>query len=198
MASRKTYFDSNSTDSEDSSDCSKRFSRVRRKTREPKVFTDNAIKAREVRLRKKMYMENLERELAKEKAKVKKLESMLETQTQVICKHEKDVKYLRNVLANSTEIGKLLQSINLNTCMNVGNSINRHLTSAPINHWLPDFNEPLFSDLDMSEENQIDDHSYSLPMLDVYDDKEEAPGVCLHISRNRVDLEFCSTCNDNS
>nr|XP_022900392.1 cyclic AMP-responsive element-binding protein 3-like isoform X3 [Onthophagus taurus] len=83
----------------------------------PRCFTRNALMARENRLRKKMYVESLERNMAKLTQENRKLKSKVENQSQMINQLTKEVRYVKNVLANSTDITTILRSIHHNTAV---------------------------------------------------------------------------------
>lgn len=100
----------------------------RRPTRQPKCFSKNAMMARENRLKKKMYIESLEKEVAALKAENKKIASLLENQSFLISDLRKEIRYLKSILANSADISKLIRSIHQNTGMSVSTSLDHSLT----------------------------------------------------------------------
>lgn len=108
----------------------------RRPTRQPKCFSKNAMMARENRLKKKMYIESLEREVAALKAENKKIASLVENQSYLIAELRKEIRYLKSILANSADISRLIRSINESTGMSVGTSLDDSLTvhkqSSPV------------------------------------------------------------------
>lgn len=65
----------------------------RRPTRQPKCFSKNAMMARENRLKKKMYIESLEREVAALKGENKKIASLVENQSFLIGELRKEIRY---------------------------------------------------------------------------------------------------------
>lgn len=87
----------------------------KRPKRQPKCFSRNALMARENRLKKKMYIENLEREVLCLKADNKKMNGVVENQSFLIAELRKEIKYLKSVLANSADISRLIRNINQNT-----------------------------------------------------------------------------------
>lgn len=89
----------------------------KRPKRQPKCFSRNALMARENRLKKKMYIENLEREVLCLKADNKKMNGVVENQSFLIAELRKEIKYLKSVLANSADISRLIRNINQNTGM---------------------------------------------------------------------------------
>ncbi|KAI4459615.1 bzip transcription factor [Holotrichia oblita] len=197
---------------------------VRLPTRQPKCFTKNAVMARQNRLRKKKYMQDLESQVSKLKHENKSLSSILNNQSKLIVELRRELKYTKSVLANSSDISKLLRLINNNTGMSVSTSLNSSLsltsnclskkgTRASVGEatdlddsllipdlglFYEDFNEaavgikgtitePRHSNIALKE------HNYTT--LDCHD---EDAGVCLHVSKHRVSLEFCSICSNNA
>lgn len=82
--------------------------------RKPKCFTRNAVLARQNRLKKKKYVEDLESELNDLRKENSKLKVSLSGYTKDVELVRKENIYLRNVLANSKEISQLIRSINVN------------------------------------------------------------------------------------
>lgn len=95
-----------------------------RAAKKQKCFSKNALMARENRLKKKLYVQNLEDTVEKYRDENKKLSSIVDNQSTVIEDLRKEVKYLKNVLTNSTDIGRLLKSINQNMQMSVPSQLN--------------------------------------------------------------------------
>ncbi|KAK4881001.1 hypothetical protein RN001_004320 [Aquatica leii] len=53
------------------------------------------------------------------------------------------------------------------------------------------------SDAPISIATALDEHNYTSKLTsDVLD--EELPGVCLHVNKHRVSLEFCAACHNNA
>lgn len=100
----------------------------RRPTRQPKCFSKNAMMARENRLKKKLYIESLEKEVAALKAENKKIASLVENQSFLISELKKEIRYLKSILANSADISRLIRSIHENTGMSVSTSLDDSLT----------------------------------------------------------------------
>lgn len=100
----------------------------RRPTRQPKCFTKNAMMARENRLKKKIYIESLEREVAALKNENKKIASLVENQSFLIGELRKEIRYLKSILANSADISRLIRSIHESTGMSVSTSLDDSLT----------------------------------------------------------------------
>lgn len=82
--------------------------------RRPKCFSRNAVLARENRLKKKKYIEDLENELQSLRRENSKLKVSLSGYTKDVQLVRKENVYLRNVLANSKQLSHLLRSINVN------------------------------------------------------------------------------------
>uniref|UniRef100_A0A1L8DD43 BZIP domain-containing protein n=1 Tax=Nyssomyia neivai TaxID=330878 RepID=A0A1L8DD43_9DIPT len=126
---------------------------------DPNVFNRNALMARENRKRKKELMEQLEREVIELREKSKKLHWNLARKTAVIknLKHER--KYFQSVIANQTEIVKLLRTLNTNG-IPISSSIERSLStvgqprkSIPS----PDSSTPFHDDRQETDDDYSDD-----------------------------------------
>lgn len=217
----------------------------RNPTRKPTCNSKNALMARENRLKKKMYVENLEGKIDALNENNKDLKKVINRQEFLIRSLRKEVKYLKSVLANSNDILKVLKSINASTGFPVASSVKNEFTkplvftkpepientlniisedfdfgndfnfdgnSSFLNEIFPELSDCLpdsfnfLSDIpDFAKEDyrkssessgiSLDDHSYSVK--DEVSVKEDV-GICLHISKQRVSLEFCAICAENS
>lgn len=219
-------------------------------SRKPKSYNRNALMARENRIKKKLYVENLEQTVEKIRDENKKLSSILDNQSTVISDLRKELKYLKNVLANSSDIGRLLKCINQNTGMPVTSSVNNNIKfeatrrehpwsedaksqleelnnltvdefngefsscsisprlETDLNNWndlFSDLQSPILcpedSSLKLWEDvtpaplaDHNNEHNYTNNSLS----KADNVGVCLHIARHKVSLEFCSSCSENA
>jgi ATF/CREB family transcription factor len=90
----------------------------------PKVSNRNALMARENRLRKKQYVEELEQEIEAVKMENKKLRQMMKKKNGEITKLEMDRTYLKSILVNKTEIFSLLKTVQ-NTRIPISNTPQR-------------------------------------------------------------------------
>lgn len=224
----------------------------------PKCPSRNAVMARMNRLKKKKFLESLERDVARLSDENAKLKQTLEGQSSLVCSLRKEVNYLKGVLANNKEISMLIKSIH-NTGLPVTSSLSKQ---SPINqmHSAADHNyvctrsdssiatsfsglfdidsATLASDDEKQQVAIIDDVSLSLSMppdntldLPLLSPSERDPydtefsgcysvqpttlnspvtgsaagdelfmdvGVCLHVAKRRVSLEFCSSCSSNA
>ncbi|CAH1128525.1 unnamed protein product [Ceutorhynchus assimilis] len=253
MSKRSRYVSESTCTSDEEMDYPRnnQQARSRKPTRIPKCFTKNALMARENRLRKKQYIASLEQQASTLKEANKDLNKLLSNQSCTIDNLKKEVKYLKNVLANSSSIGKLLQAINAGTGMAVSTSINKKL-SIPIakknvpenvsrhpweetatyptyptpestmsspnfqqldNELLLDMDIPIEMDNeelleilneDVLESPIMDEHNYynsfkgEADEETVTEEEEEDDGICLHVSKNKVSLEFCQSCSDKA
>lgn len=234
------------------------YRKLERERKRPMCSSKNAVLARKNRLKKKYFVESLQRDVARLSDENAKLKQTLEGQSSVVCSLRKEVYYLKGVLANSKEISMLLKSVR-NTRLPVTSSISKHCQRNQI-YSTADHNyvctrngssiESSFSDLvnDDSAHLTLDDEKGPVPVLaDVplslsmpHDNVVELPllspshgnlfdtefcgcysvqpatfdspeagcaaddelfmdaGVCLHVAKRRVSLEFCSTCSSNA
>ncbi|XP_030752514.1 uncharacterized protein LOC115879700 [Sitophilus oryzae] len=253
--------------------------KTRKPTRVPKCFSKNALMARENRLKKKMYISELEGQVAALKHDNKKLNGVVEKQARMINDFTREIKYLKSVISNSEDIRKLIRNINVSTGLAVSTSIDNQLAdsttkaSSPlykqvvpdvefsnnakgdtlkfdlkkhpweeqdpsyVNYPTPDstysyYGSPefeelkndglLLDDMDLPLEmdsdellNMIDEKALESPSISTDDysnyhspikseyssaieNDDSDVGVCLHVSKNKVSLEFCPTCCDNA
>ncbi|XP_072382985.1 CREB/ATF bZIP transcription factor-like isoform X2 [Diabrotica undecimpunctata] len=135
--------------------------------RKPRCLSKNAQMARENRLRKKLYLNKLEREVLSLRNDNKKLNSILKNQSLIIKDLKQEKKYLNSVIANSGDIKNLIRNIHTST------------------DDLFQINSPTSS---------LEDHNYTTQDVHENDDA----GVCLHVSKHRVSLEFCSKCSETA
>lgn len=137
----------------------------------------NAEAARQNRLKKKKYMEDLEKDRSRLKAEnviVKTRCSELQTKNR---KLETEVAYLRSVLANQSTLATLIKNIPGIPGVNLTTS----LTTMPRKR--PCENPGKTSSTSPSAKRSRND---SL---------RHSGGVCLHVSKEKVSLEFCSQCS---
>lgn len=180
---------------------------------DPNTSNRNALMARENRRKKKEYLTKLEEEVDEYKSENKKLRRILKQQFKMAekLKHEKD--YLRNVLANQTQITSLLnlfknqsnasQSTASSPALSTTSSVQQDLLGRDFD--FPDsFDESLLpketddffkyipdqNDLSLHN-NLIGDHNYTSG------NKSDA-GVCLHVCGSHLSLEFCVNCSDSA
>ncbi|XP_066300271.1 CREB/ATF bZIP transcription factor-like [Branchiostoma lanceolatum] len=130
----------------------------------------NAEAARQNRLRKKHYVQDLEGKvdtLAKENTSLKKENSKMQT---AITSLEEELEYLKSVLANQSSLANLLKNIDTTEGVSL-------TTSFPSNR---------------KRKAGEKDHDYSKGKKKKNTDN--SGGVCLHVNKDQVSLEFCSKC----
>lgn len=228
---------------------------AQRPGRKPKCFSKNALLARENRLKKKLHIAQIEKEVCSLRNENKKLSTIVDTQSHLITELRKEVKYLKSVIVNSKDISKLIRNINQSSGMSVSSSLDENLSlnnvcipklKQPVSRKVPhpwedqkpldDYfsSEPYFMpspDQGLCEDfdnNFLDDINFNLPFdmpeddfLDVSLDQEEKVGkpfeehnytltkkiedeaiddvgVCLHVSKHHISLEFCASCSENA
>lgn len=133
------------------------------------VGNKNAIAARLNRLKKKEYVSSLEKKvslLSSENGGLKRENSELTKRVEEL---EDETRYLRAVLANESMLAQLLSRLSGVNGMKLSSS--------------------LFQGCEANE------HDYALPGKRVkVEEKERAGGVCLHVDRDHVSVEFCTKC----
>lgn len=234
----------------------------RKPTRVPnlKIQNRNAVLARENRLRKKMLMEELENSNEELQAENRKLQKMMKFKDRKNEELMKEVRYLKSVIANRTEIVSVLKSLpqsiapKTKEIVQQEKPVQQHYAescassdtlSCDINDengtkdiiddpFLPTITDDFFLNLDIATEwdeilknpfnsattNFTDYPEISSPAASpsssgvssehnyYYDEKllesidneelEDSAGICVHINRGKVSLEFCAVCHNNS
>ena len=136
----------------------------------------NAEAARQNRLKKKRYLEELE----KEHSDVKRENVILKTKCheyQQRCQRlQAEVEYLKNVIANESMLSSLIQ--------NIPNVPNVNLTSSFASRKRP-----------LAGSSTDKDGSAALKKSKPSKDVKSSSGVCLHVAKDLVSIEFCQHCS---
>lgn len=144
-----------------------------RQNQSSQMINKNAIAARLNRLRKKEYVSSLEKKvgiLSTENNVLKQENSQLTKRVEEL---EDETRYLRAVLANESMLAQLLSRLSGVNGMKLSSS--------------------LFQGIDSN------DHDYALPRKRVkVEEKETSGGVCLHVDKNHVSVEFCTKCAESA
>lgn len=144
-----------------------------RKNQPSCVTNKNAIAARLNRLKKKEYVTSLEKKvgiLSTENNGLKQENSKLTKRVEEL---EDETRYLRAVLANESMLAQLLSRLSGVNGMKLSSSIFQGCES--------------------------NDHDYALPKKRVkVEEKETSGGVCLHVDKNHVSVEFCTKCAESA
>uniref|UniRef100_UPI0037E951BD CREB/ATF bZIP transcription factor n=1 Tax=Semicossyphus pulcher TaxID=241346 RepID=UPI0037E951BD len=148
--------------------------KIRNRQNQPRNVTNkNAIAARLNRLRKKEYVNSLEKRvgiLSTENNGLKQENTQLTKRVEEL---EDETRYLRAVLANESMLAQLLSRLSGVNGMKLSSS--------------------LFQGHDSN------DHDYALPRKRVkVEEKETSGGVCLHVDKNHVSVEFCTKCAESA
>nr|XP_033484720.1 CREB/ATF bZIP transcription factor isoform X1 [Epinephelus lanceolatus] len=144
-----------------------------RQNQSSRLINKNAIAARLNRLKKKEYVNSLERKvgvLSTENDGLRQENSQLIKRVEEL---EDETRYLRAVLANESMLAQLLSRLSGVNGMKLSSSLFQG----------PDPN----------------DHDYALPRKRVkVEEKETSGGVCLHVDKNHVSVEFCTKCAESA
>lgn len=137
------------------------------------VSNKNAIAARLNRLKKKEYVNNLERKvgiLSTENGMLKQENCQLTKRVEEL---EDETRYLRAVLANQSVLAQLLSRLSGVNGMKLSSSL--------------------------FQNSNPNDHDYALPRKRAkVKEKETSGGVCLHVDQNHVSVEFCRECAESA
>lgn len=139
------------------------------------MVNKNAIAARLNRLKKKEYVNTLEKKvgfLSSENCILKQENSGLNKKVEEL---EDETRYLRAVLANESMLGQLLSRLSGMNGMKLSSSLFQAANSND------------------------NDHDYALPRKRIkVEEKETSGGVCLHVDKNHVSVEFCTKCAESA
>lgn len=137
------------------------------------VINKNAIAARLNRLKKKEYVNGLEKKvgvLLTENNGLKQENTQLTKRVEEL---EDETRYLRAVLANESMLAQLLSRLSGVNGMKLSSSL--------------------------FQGHNSNDHDYALPRKRVkVEEKETSGGVCLHVDKNHVSVEFCTKCAESA
>ncbi|XP_071023275.1 CREB/ATF bZIP transcription factor-like [Oncorhynchus clarkii lewisi] len=138
------------------------------------MINKNAVAARINRLKKKEYVNGLENKvgsLSSENRILKQENVQLNKRVEEL---EDETRYLRAVLANESMLAQLLSRLSGVNGMKLSSSL-------------------------FQGSNKNDDHDYALPRKRVkVEEKETSGGVCLHVDKNNVSVEFCTKCAESA
>ena len=140
----------------------------------------NAEAARQNRLKKKKYMEDLEKDRSRLKAENVVLKTKCAEFQNKYKKLDTEVAYLRSVLANQSTLATLIKNIPGTPGVNLSTSFSRKRggdTASNTNN---------SSAALSSKRPRMDSGSGGVRL---------SGGVCLHVSKDNVSLEFCSQCS---
>nr|XP_033804246.1 CREB/ATF bZIP transcription factor [Geotrypetes seraphini] len=132
----------------------------------------NAVAARLNRLKKKEYVMGLETRvncLASENQELKDENRQLGRRVKEL---EEETRYLKAVLANESVLSQLL-------CRLTGVNGLKLTTS-------------------LYREAEESDHDYALPRKRLKAEEETSGGICLHVDKEKVSVEFCASCARNA
>ncbi|XP_034552527.1 CREB/ATF bZIP transcription factor isoform X2 [Notolabrus celidotus] len=137
------------------------------------VINKNAIAARLNRLRKKEYVGSLEKKVGALFAENTGLKQDNTQLTKRVEELEDETRYLRAVLANESMLAQLLSRLSGVNGMKLSSSL--------------------------LQGHNSNDHDYALPRKRVkVEEKETSGGVCLHVDKNHVSVEFCTKCAESA
>ncbi|XP_038861190.1 CREB/ATF bZIP transcription factor-like [Salvelinus namaycush] len=138
------------------------------------MINKNAVAARINRLKKKEYLNGLENKvgsLSSENRILKQENVQLNKRVEEL---EDETRYLRAVLANESMLAQLLSRLSGVNGMKLSSSL-------------------------FQGSNKNDDHDYALPRKRVkVEEKETSGGICLHVDKNNVSVEFCTKCAESA
>ncbi|KAG8453074.1 hypothetical protein GDO86_004764 [Hymenochirus boettgeri] len=137
----------------------------------------NALAARLNRLRKKEYVRGLESQVARLSEENRDLQQERRSLCARVRELEGEARYLRAVLANDSALSQVLNRLT-------------GLKGARLS-----------TSLFRSPNENAGDHDYALPGTKE-EDEDGAPsgggGVCLHVDKDKLSVEFCAVCSKNA
>ena len=153
-------------------------------------LSKSAIAARENREKKKKYIGDLEKAVKDLSDKNKTLEQQNEAFSAQTTALQKEVRYLKSVLANQSTLSRLLQNI-------PGIQDITFKTNAATDNSHPKRKTSVLTTSD-HQLNAKRARRQSACATTEPEQSEANAGVCLHVSGSTVSLEFCPDCNENA
>uniref|UniRef100_A0AAQ4R549 BZIP domain-containing protein n=1 Tax=Gasterosteus aculeatus aculeatus TaxID=481459 RepID=A0AAQ4R549_GASAC len=145
----------------------------KRQSQSSHMINKNAVAARLNRLRKKEYVTSLEKKVGVLSSENNVLRHENSQLTKRVEELEDETRYLRAVLANESMLAQLLSRLSGVNGMKLSSSL---------------FQGP-----------NSNDHDYAMPRKRAkVEEKETAGGVCLHVDKNHVSVEFCTKCAESA
>lgn len=144
-------------------------------------MSKNAIAARENRIRKKMYLDKLERNVRALTTENGKLRSRNNQLMATVDDLTEEVRYLKSILSNVDEISALIRGVRA-TKPDVSVGVSLAEQKAERVHKRRRINE---------------EHDYDVPPV-ARTTVSDTDGICLHVARGKVSLEFCHRCSSHT
>ncbi|XP_067424955.1 CREB/ATF bZIP transcription factor [Emydura macquarii macquarii] len=140
-----------------------------------------AAAARLNRLKKKQYVLGLESRLQGLAAENRQLRDRNRGLSRRLRDLERETSYLRAVLANQSALGQLLSRLAGAGGLRLRTSLFRN-TDPPQQEQNP------------LQAGESSDHDYALPSQEAEEERATPGGICLHVDRDQLSVEFCSVC----
>ncbi|XP_051973947.1 CREB/ATF bZIP transcription factor-like isoform X1 [Xyrauchen texanus] len=138
-----------------------------------RIINKNAMAARMNRLKKKEYVSGLEQRVGSLTSENRILKQENGNLSERVEELENETRYLRAVLANESMLAQLLSRLSGVNGMKFSNSL--------------------------FQESNKNEHDYAMPRKRVkVEDKDTAGGICLHVDKDHVSVEFCTKCAESS
>lgn len=148
-------------------------------------MSKNAIAARENRLKKKLYLDKLERSVRSLSTENTVLKRRSEEMAVRIEDLTEEVSYLRSVLSNVDEISALVRGI-------------RSVRPTLVSSLKPPAKRKLEDDHDYIGSSGGKRRPGAVPGEDDIPGRAAADGVCIHVADGALSLEFCHRCSTKS
>ena len=134
----------------------------------------NAINARVNRQKHKLYVDGLEQEVEDLKVAKQTLEDKHRETLERMAEMQSRIKYLENVIANDTTISSVLSSLGTVNSLRISSSIIR------------------------KRKHSADTTNHESPSSSSGPPAKIPAGVCVHIDKDNVSVEFCEKCAENA
>ncbi|KAK6183105.1 hypothetical protein SNE40_010649 [Patella caerulea] len=193
---------------------------------EAQCMSKNAVAARENRMKKKQYLSHLEKTVKALRDENTRLRMNEELKDNEINKLKTEVKYLSNVLANQSALSALLQNIHKTPNVKFPTQRNKSVgdktesscqTNIDRSNTRPDVLKRKHENADdvlstssaktrrmtrscrsVSNTSTKENEVRSSQGTESEIEEDGTGGICLHVTSQRVSLEFCADCNNNS
>ncbi|XP_023211750.1 probable basic-leucine zipper transcription factor Q [Centruroides sculpturatus] len=151
-----------------------------------RCMSKNAIAARENREKKKKYLKDLEESCVSFASEIGSLKAENATLREEIKNLHKEVEYLKNVIANSEQLGILIKGVQTIPGLKWNSPVKRKESGDSSNNLTVCKKQKLNADCNDAQ-NVIEEKT---------EQKKQTSAICIHVRNRKVSLELCHYCNE--
>ncbi|XP_067140674.1 protein hook homolog [Centruroides vittatus] len=149
-----------------------------------RCMSKNAIAARENREKKKKYLKDLEQSCNSFASENGSLKTEIATLREENKNLHKEVEYLKNIIANSEQLGILIKGVKNIPGLKWNSPVKRKESGEPSKNLTVHKKQKLNADCDDTRN------------VEKTEQKKQTSGICLHVGNRKVSLELCHYCNE--